>query len=166
MMLGLLLLLAGPAGASAHATQVETLRCGAADLRMTSYTLTGAKAPLAPIDQKLARRLGTKQVLLALEQTHNIEVQGARVLDRYVVSWACVAGERQAHYVLLDYACATDPGNQDCGGEKEWFRLLDGRGRLVDASVPHDGPARDKLYTRLGIADAMAGGVTMTPVIK
>ena len=78
-----------------------------------------------------------------------------------------MAGERQARYVLLGYACAADPGGrQDCGGEKEWFRLLDGRGRFVDAGVPHDGAARDKLNARLGVAGAVAAGVTMTPVVK
>ena len=38
-------------------------------------------------------------------------------------------------------------------------RLLDERGRLVDAAVPHDGAARDKLNARLEIAGAMAAGV-------
>ena len=167
MMLALLVSLAGSAGAPAPVTQVETLRCGAADLRMTSHTLAGPRAPLAPIDQKLTRRVGARQVPVALEPTASVAVQGGRVADRYVASWACVAGERQAHYVLLGYACADDPGGpQDCGGEKEWFRLLDGRGRFVDAGVPHDGAARDKLNARLGIADAMAAGVTMTPVVK
>ncbi len=167
MMLTLLVSLAGSAGAPAPVTQVETLRCGAADLRMTSHTLTGPTAPLAPIDQKLTRRVGARQVPVALEPTASVAVQGGHVPDRYVASWACVAGGRQARYVLLGYACANDPGgHQDCGGEKEWFRLLDERGRFVDAGVPREGAARDKLNARLGIADAMAAGVTMTPVVK
>ncbi len=167
MMLTLLALIAASAGAPAPVTQVETLRCGGADLRMTSHTLAGPRAPLAPIDQKLTRRVGARQLPVALEPTASVAVQGGRVSDRYVASWACVAGGRRAHYVLLGYACAGDPGGpRDCGGEKEWFRLLDERGRFVDAGVPHDGAARDKLNARLGIANAMAAGVTMTPVVK
>ena len=168
MMLTLLALLAAAsAGAPAPVTQVQTLRCGAADLRMTSHTLAGPTAPLAPVDQKLTRRVGASQLPVALEPTASVAVQGGRVSNRYVASWACVAGERQAHYVLLGYACADDPGGrQDCGGEKEWFRLLDGRGRFVDAGVPHDGAARDRLNARLRIAGAMAAGVTMTPAVK
>ena len=93
-------------------------------------------------------------------------IQGGEVADRYVASWACVAG-RRARYILLGYACAADAGSpHDCGGEKEWFRLLDGRGRFVDAGVPHGGAARDQLNARLGIAHAMAAGVSMTPVVK
>ena len=167
MMLTLLVSLAGSAGAPAPVTQVETLRCGVADLRMTSHTLAGPRAALAPIDQKLTRRVGARQVPVALEPTASVAVQGGRVANRYVASWACVAGGRRAHYVLLGYACADDPGGpQDCGREKAWFRLLDERGRFMDAGVPHDGAARDKLNARLGIADAMAAGVTMTPVVK
>ena len=167
MMLTLLILLAGSAGAPAPVTQVETLRCGAADLRMTSHTLAGPRTPLAPIEQKLTRRVGARQLPVALDPTGSVTVQGGRVADRYVASWACVTGERHAHYVLLGYACADNPGGpQDCGGEKEWFRLLDERGRFVDAGVPHDGAARDRLNARLGIAGAMAAGVTMTPVVK
>lgn len=165
-MVALLILLAGPAGPGA-VNQVEALRCGAADLRMTSHALAGSTAPFPPTDQRLTRRSGTKQIPVALERSDTVSVQGARVADRYVASWACVAGGRQAHYVLLGYACAADPGGaHDCGGEKEWFRLLDGRGRFVDAGVPHEGAARDQLNARLGISEAMAAGVTMTPVVK
>ena len=166
-MLILLALLAGSAGAPSPIAQVETLHCGAADLRMTSYTYPGRMAPLAPAHQELTRRIGARQIAVSLEPPGNVTVQGVRVSGRYVASWACLAAEHRAHYVLLQYACTDDSGGaSDCGGEKEWFRVLDRRGLFVDADVPHDGPARDELNARLGIASAMAAGVTMTAVVK
>lgn len=168
MMVALVLLLAGPAGASTPPlTQVRALQCGAADLRMTSRFLAGPRAPIAPTHQRLTRRVGANQVPISLERANSVALQDGRTTDRYVASWACVPSARQTNYVLLGYACSADPGSpHDCGGEKEWFRLLDQRGRLVDAGVPHDGVARDRLNARLGIAGAMTAGVSMTPVFK
>ena len=146
--------------------KVETLRCGAIDLRMASYPATGAGVT-APASQTLTRRVDAKQVRVELEPSVRVLVDGHRVQNRYVTSWACVAGRQRARYVVLGYACAIDPGYpHDCGGEKEWFRLLDRRGRFADAGVPHDGAARDRLNARLGIAAAMAAGVSMTALIE
>ncbi len=103
---------------------------------------------------------------IPLEPRHRVTVDGRQVADRYVVSWACVAGHPPTHYVLIGYACAFDPGPAICDNRKEWFRLIDQRGRFADAGVPDDGPARDRLYSEPGIAPAMAAGVSMTPVIK
>lgn len=142
---------------------VEDLRCGAASLRMTSHAVPGTTAPVA---QSLTRRAGGKRVAVALEKGGTVLVDGHRVRNSYVISWACLTGARKAHYVLLGYNCAIDTGYpHDCDGEKEWFRLLDTRGRFADAGVPHDGDARDRLYKRLGIGAAVDAGVKMTTVV-
>lgn len=147
--------------------QIERLRCGSADLRMTSEVSTDPKAPLAPIDQTLTRREGIKRFRIPLEHSTPVVVDGHHVPDRYVTSWACVAGNGETHYVLVGYACTLDPGlPHDCRGEKEWFRLLDERGRFADAGIPHGGAVRDRLNSRLGISQALATGVTMTPLLE
>jgi hypothetical protein len=146
------------------ATHVETLRCGAAEWQMTSRTVAGTRAP---VRQALTGRVGKKRVAIALERGGRVPVDGHRVQNRYVGSWACLTGKRGAHYVMLGYSCAVDAGYpNDCGGEKEWFRLLDARGRFTDAGAPHDGAVRDRLYARLGLAAAMAAGVKMTDLLE
>ncbi|MDO7842783.1 hypothetical protein [Sphingomonas immobilis] len=160
LLMALSLAAAGDAGLTKH---VADLRCGAADLRVTSHALAGTTAPVA---QSLTRRVGKKRVAVALEPAGSALVDGHRVRGRYVVSWACLTGAQRVRYVMLGYNCAVDPGDpHDCGGEKEWFRLLDTRGRFVDAGVPHDGDRRDRLYARLGIADQTAAGVKMAGVL-
>lgn len=104
---------------------------------------------------------------VTLEPAGTVTVDGHRVRNRFVSSWACVRSERGASYVYFGYACAIDPGYpRDCGGDKEWFRLADERGRLVDAGVPHNGPARDRLNRRLGLAKIVQAGVQMTDVLE
>ncbi|UAJ09155.1 hypothetical protein [Polymorphobacter megasporae] len=155
------------AGNASPVTQIETLHCGAVEYRMASGASPGEAAPLAPAFQTLIRRAGVKQDHGQLERGPSVVIRGHRVLARYVSSWACLTGHHQTHYALLAYACSVEPGAEhDCGGEKEWFRLLDTRGRFVDPGVPHDGPQRERLYARLGITAAMAGGVKMTPVVR
>ena len=162
----LALILAAVGDASATA-RTATLTCGAAEFALTSSTVADPTGPLAPVAQTLIRRSGATHRRVPLERGGSAVVGGQRVRDRYVASWACIAGRWPARYVVIGYACTADPGNPgDCGGDKEWFRLLDTRGRFVDTAVPHDGVARDRLYARLGIADTMAAGVTMTPVVK
>lgn len=166
MILAMSLLLAASSAAPLE-NHIVALNCGPADLRIVSRAYAGQNAPLAPASQTLTRRVGGRQVPVTLERGRGIVVDGYRVHDRYVVSWACVTSTHQAHYVLLGYGCAVDPGDpNDCGGEKEWFRLLDGRGRFVDVGVPHDGAASERLNARLGIAGALTAGVTMTPVVE
>lgn len=166
MIAAIALMLANAASAS-PVLQVERLSCGSADLRMSSGVLTGKAAPLTPVAQTLTRKVGKAYRHVALERSSSVTIDGQRVLGRYVSSWACITGHGQQRYVLLGYACAVDPGNPgDCGGQKEWFRVLGTNGRFADTGVPHDGPIRERLDMRLGISDAMAAGVTMTPVVR
>jgi hypothetical protein len=142
------------------------IECGDAHFAISSGLDAGRFAPLAPRTQQLTLRRASRVSPVTLEQAFPIIIQGHRVLGRFVVSWACVEGSGGAHYLVLGYSCAIDPGAAgDCGGEKEWFRLLDARGRFVDAAVPQDGPERDRLYSRLGISKEMDAGVDMTPVV-
>lgn len=147
--------------------QTVVLRCGAADLSVTNSVSTSRTASVAPVRQTLTRRVGVRTLVIPLERGHATALDGGTVQDRYLASWACVAGRNHSFYVLLGYACTADPGQPgDCGGQKEWFRLLDERGRLADQGVPQDGAARDRFNSRIGIAGAMAAGVTMTPVVR
>lgn len=139
------------------------LRCGTIDLRITS---DNAPHVLAPVSQTLTRRVGTTRVQIPLERSGIVPVDGHRVRNRFVSSWTCLTGRDRQHYVLVGYACAIDPGyRNDCGGEKEWMRVLNERGRFIDAGVPQGGAARDRFNARIGIADALAAGVAMTSVL-
>ncbi len=164
MIIALSLALAAPVSAP-PAPQVTSLTCGTIALRMASYKSSGADV-LAPASQTLTRRVSGKWVRVALEPSGRVRVEGQQVQNRYVTSWACVTGRQRAAYVVLGYVCAIDPGYpKDCGGEKEWFRVLDRRGRFADAGVAHGGAVRDRLNARLGIAGALAAGVRMTAVV-
>ena len=93
-------------------------------------------------------------------------VDGWRVQRQYVLSWACVQASTGRSYVSLGYACAVDPSERgSCGGDKEWFRLLDDRGRPLDAGSPKQGAAQDRLMTRLGLKAVMEAGVAMKDVL-
>jgi len=156
-------MIAALALAAAPPVQVAAITCGGTAFHVASRAATGPNPPLAPATQTLTRRVGASEVPVPLDRTRPASVDGRRVADRYLSSWACVTGAGTARFLLLGYACATDDG---CGGRKEWVRLLDPRGRTVDAGVPQDGPARDRLNTRLGIARAMAAGVQMVAVVR
>lgn len=151
---------------AAPTTTVVSLSCGG-DLRIASQRWTGRDQPLAPHWQKLERRAGRQWRVVPLERANAVDMGGYMVRDRYVISWACVRSTGGSRYVALDYACAIDPGLPgDCGGTKQWSRLLRPDGRYVDEGLPHDGVQRDDLLRRLGLAGVFAAGVTMSPIVE
>ena len=147
--------------------RVALLTCGKGSFRLTSRSWAGKEAPLAPFSQMLIARVSGKPRPVAIEAPSTVRIDDWRVRGAYIISWACVRAASGRHYVDLGYTCAADPGTPgDCAGDKEWFRLLDDRGRYVDAGVPRSGDRRTALLRRLGLAQAMAKGVTMTPVTE
>ena len=93
-------------------------------------------------------------------------VDGWRVQRQYVLSWACVQASTGRSYVSLGYTCAVDPGERgSCGADKEWFRLLDDKGRPLDAGSTRQGAAQDRLRMRLGLKAVMEAGVLMKDVL-
>lgn len=161
-MIGALLLTL--ASASAPPTHTASLSCGAATFQIVSHAWPRT---LAPVTQTASVRVAGRRRTVTLDPTGTVIVDGHRVRNRYVLSWSCVKGAGGTSYVSLGYACAMDPGYPfDCGGEKEWFRLLDDRGRAVDTGVPHNGPTRDRLDRRLGLSDIFEAGVQMTDVLE
>lgn len=143
---------------------VAALSCGAGTFTLTSR---GFPDTLAPASQSLTVRVAGRHRAVPLETTGLVTVDGRRVRNRYVLTWACTKGARGVSYVSLGYACAVDPGYpHDCGGEKEWFRLLDERGQPVDLGVPHSGPAMTRLHRRLGLLEQFEKGTQMTDVLE
>jgi hypothetical protein len=147
--------------AAPQPSHVATLTCGAGRFRLESRSL--AAGPLAPASQRLTVRVGGRGRALPLDGGGTALVEGARVRRAFVQSWACPRAKGGRRYVLLGYACAVDPGEPGaCGDDKEWFRLLDDRGRALGAGLPHAGPGWTRLQRRLGLAAVMADGVAMT----
>ena len=162
------LLIGTQAARAAPASQMHTadLTCGAGSFRLKSTEWSDRAAPLAPIAQALAVAVGNHHRLLRLEEAGEVMVDGWRVRRQYVISWACETASTGRSYVSLGYACAVDPGDEgSCGADKEWFRLLDDHGRLLDAGLPHDGAPEERLETRLGLKTVSEAGVSMTEVL-
>jgi len=164
MMLLAALLSLGAVGSAPH---VAVLRCGGSMFRVESRSWTDSAAPSAPAAQSLSVKVGrSARRLVPLEPAPSVAIGDHRVLRSFLSSWACVRGDGGRRYVSLGYACAVEPGNPgDCAGDAEWFRLIDLRGRRLDAGLPRNGPAVDGLHERLGLARAFADGVAMTDVL-
>lgn len=163
MISGLLLSIAASGMAP---SRTATLSCGRGTFVAASRRWP-RPSPLAPATQGVTVEIAGKRHAVPLEPTRRVSVEGRRVRNRYLLTWGCVTGDAGAHYVVLSYACAIDPGYpNDCGGEKEWFRYLDERGQAVDVGVPRDGPGRTRLQRRLGLAGQFAAGVRMSDVLQ
>lgn len=159
-----LLAIAAATLASPHAA---ILTCGGSVFRTESRSWADTAAPSAPVRQSIAvTATDARRRTVPLEPAPVAVVDGYRVRGAYLSSWACVRATTGNRYVVLGYACAVEPGRAgDCGGDAEWFRLLDLRGRRLDLQVPRNGPAADALWRRLGLASAFEQGVTMTDVL-
>lgn len=141
---------------------IVDLRCGTAAFIMTTTHYRQKGEPLAPVKQALKVIVAGKAVPLALERAGTVVVDGRRVQRAYVGSWACVTASTGLSYVMLGYACAIDPGYRDeCEFGKEWTRLLDDRGRALDARVRPDTPDANRIADRLGLAATLEAGVPM-----
>lgn len=147
---------------------VGTLPCGGGTFRLLSQKWADRKrAPLAPHRQSLSVERDGRARTVALDRTALVVKDGFAVRNRYVASWACLTNARGDYYAILGYACAIDRGYpHDCGGEREWLRFLDDRGRAVDRGVPQDGPAADALKKRLGLFEQFTHGVQMSTAVE
>ncbi|WP_419809091.1 hypothetical protein [Sphingomonas sp.] len=161
------LILLAMADANLRAPQTATLACGAGTFIAESRRWAGDQAPLAPATQSLSVTVAKTRRSVPLEPTRIVDVEERQVRNRFLANWGCVKGVTGASYVVLGYACAVDPGYaNDCGGEQEWFRYLNDRGRVMDMGVPHNGPVRTRLQRRLGIARALRTGRRFTAVVS
>ena len=152
--------------APAPRSHVASLRCGEATFRLASRVWPGSDAPLAPAGQALSVATMRGHRAVNLPKAPRATVDGRAVGQEYVGSWACVRADDGRSYLDLGFACAVDPVEDGaCGGEQEWFRLVDSRGRLLGAATPRQGPAQVALQRRLGLARVMASGVRMTSVL-
>lgn len=143
-----------------------TLSCGNGQFSVVSRRWA-RPSPLAPATQSMTVKVAGKNRAAPLQPTRLVSVEGHRVRNHYLLGWTCVTATTGASYALLGYACAVDPGYpNDCGGEKEWYRLMDDRGRPVDIGVPVNGVARERLVQRLGILKQMEAGVHMNDVLE
>ena len=139
-------------------------RRGVQDRSRRWPTLEG---PVSPVAQALyVRDAEARARMLPLEDQGRMRRDGRIVRRSYVMSWACVISDSGRAFVDLGYACAADPGEPGaCRTGKEWFHLLDRRGRRVDPSSAASGPGLDRFLGRLGLARVMAAGVAMTDVL-
>ena len=168
-LLVLLLLLVSPSSAGAAVAPVQRavqLSCGEGVFRIESAVFPGPKAPFAPARQTLTLQSESGTHKIALERQGLADIEGIEVQRAYVSSWACVRADTGKSYVELEYDCANDPGTKGaCPQGKEWFHLIDARGRVLDQALSNDA-AKTRLEARLGLSGAMAAGVAMQDVLS
>lgn len=165
-----LLCAAAPAQASEpprHHT--ARLTCGRSTLTAETRWRVSPSQPLVWLEQKLRlqRAEAPKAQELPLEGRWRKRVAaGHSGLDAVVVSWACLQSHSGASYILLAYGCGSDDADAFCGGEKEWFRLLDEQGRRLDAGLARQDGRYEPLYEKLGVARLMSEGVSMRSLLS
>ncbi|EPX63221.1 hypothetical protein D187_005626 [Cystobacter fuscus DSM 2262] len=86
-------------------------------------------------------------------------------MDAVILSWACLRSDNGANYILLSYGCGSDDAEKFCGGEREWFRLLDEKGARTDAGMARQDSRYEQLYERLGVAGLMSDGVSLSSLL-
>jgi len=94
-------------------------------------------------------------------------LRGTPVLDASATGWACVTATSGRAYVYVMMTCTESPSRPACAGDtREWVRLYDLRGRALNAGFPHDGPRTPALLKRLGLAGAVADGVSLADIAE
>jgi hypothetical protein len=131
-----------------------TLDCGGS--RLTANTTYD---PHAPPDDGFAWMTQTLEIKIPGAPPRQLIIDpappvmlpdGGRALARVVTSWQCMQGKRGAVIVLMLY-CKRDDLGGVCHGEKEWPRLLDTKGRQLDAGYAPQDKRYKSLFARLGI---------------
>lgn len=162
LILSAFLVLQSPPAVPDH--RVATLSCGTGRFVLESEIWQAQEAPRAPRSQKLAVIVNRRLRSVAIERSGMKTAVGSFVVaPAYVSSWACVRARSRAHYVLLGYACAEDA---DCGGDREWFRLVDEHGGTPGASLPRQGSSWNRLLARSGLRRVLEEGVAMKTVLE
>lgn len=115
---------------------------------------------------RLQRDDTSRATVLPLEGRQRKRISAERSgLDAVVLSWACLRSKSGANYILLGYGCGSEDTEKFCGGEAEWFRLLDARGQRVDSGFTRQDKRYESLHARLGVAELMSSGVSMTSLV-
>jgi hypothetical protein len=143
------------------------LTCGRATLTAETRWQTPPDTSLVWLAQKLSIKLSNRmQTPVPLESHQGQHVVGHSGLDAVVLSWACIRSTSGASYILLSYGCGSDDAEKLCGGENEWFRLLNEKGERVDSDFARQDKRYEQLYKKLGLAKLMSSGVSMTSLVS
>lgn len=142
------------------------LTCGRATLTSKTHWLLLPDSPSVWLEQsiQLAGEHGTKALPTEGRPGQRVTA-GHSGLSAVVSSWACIQSKRGTNYIFLGYACGSDDAEKFCGGEREWFRILDEQGARLDAGFARQDRRYDALHARLGVAELMAQGVPMSSLI-
>lgn len=143
------------------------LTCGRSSLIAKTRLWLHPDLPLRWLGQTLTlSREGERGArALPLEGRPRARIASGRTgLDAVVSSWTCVTSERGVNYLLIGYACGAQDKERYCGGEEEWFRILDEHGRRLDAGFSRQDLRYEMLHEKLGISKMMSDGVRMRSV--
>ena len=144
-----------------------SLTCGRSTLTVKTRLWLHPDLPLRWLGQTLTlSREGERGArVLPLEGRPRARIaSGQTGLDAVVNSWVCVTSDQGVNLLLLGYACGAQDRERYCGGEEEWFRILDEHGRRLDAGFSRQDRRYDALHETLGVSKMMADGVRMSSV--
>ncbi|MDF0605305.1 hypothetical protein HZU77_006530 [Neisseriaceae bacterium TC5R-5] len=145
------------------------LSCGQASLlAKTSY--------LNVVDQD--RQVLSQKITLTRADRHRMRVlpqEGKRlrqpflknvaVLDAMATGWACLQATDGQAYVYVFYACVDSPLRPECAApSREWVRLFNTDGKLLNAGFPHEGPRTPALMKKLGLGHYLEDGVQLSAI--
>lgn len=161
----------------AHPMQPQTqtqrhvghMRCGGALLESATTYLDDGEHDRQALDQRLSLTPPGLKKPLAL--THDGKpftqpfMQDTPVLDASATGWACIKATSGRSYVYVMYTCVESPLRPACvGTAREWARLFNTRGKLLNPGYPHDGPQTPTLMRKLGLARYVDTGVALDDV--
>jgi hypothetical protein len=89
------------------------------------------------------------------------------VLDASATGWACLESTNGQRYVYVLYTCTEGLARPRCAGTKrEWPRLFDTSGALLNAHYPRSGSRTPALMKKLGLARYLSEGVSLEDVTE
>ncbi len=157
-------------GASGHpaAEPVEVwlghLECGAETFTARTENLDVPEQPRQPLSQKIAGPAGA-QLSLDAHALRQPFLQGVEVRDAAATGWACLTSNDGRSFVSVVMTCTESPARPACKGTaREWVRLYDVHGRLLNGGYPRSGPRTPTLMKRIGLGRYLADGVTLSDV--
>ena len=137
-------------------TGTATLSCGPARLvaRTTSVAHVGPDDGLAWTSQQITLRTAPNGPArrLRVEGDEAAAVPGVYGgLSAIVSSWTCLHASK-GNVIELWLTCNRSDQAGVCGGQREWERLLDTKGRRLDKKYAPQDPRYESLSARLGIS--------------
>jgi hypothetical protein len=87
------------------------------------------------------------------------------VLDASITGWACVKAADGTAYIYVLYTCVESTLRPDCADDqREWVRLFDLQGKLINPGFPHEGLRTPELMKKLGLGHYLDDGVSLQDV--